>query len=189
MTPSTADIVGLLNQCQNGNRKSQELLYRQFYGYAMGICLRYSYQREEAVEILNDSFLKVFTKAHQYRPDVPFKMWLRRILINTALDYHRANQKYRFQDDISRAESIPVAESSALDRISHEELIGMVQQLTPAYRLVFNLYVIDGYTHEEIASQLGISAGTSKSNLARAREQLKQLLSRRGHEEYGRTSR
>jgi RNA polymerase sigma factor (sigma-70 family) len=189
MTSPPADITGLLLECQNGNRKSQELLYRQFYGYAMGICLRYSYQREDAVEILNDSFLKVFTKSHQYRPDVPFKMWLRRILINTALDYHRMHNKHRFHEDVSQAEAVPVAEATALDQISHEELMGMVQQLTPAYRMVFNLFVIDGFSHEEIAGQLGISVGTSKSNLARAREQLKQFLARRNHGECARTSR
>ncbi|WP_128546674.1 RNA polymerase sigma factor [Larkinella soli] len=182
MTVPSPDIAGLLKDCQNGNRRSQEQLYRQFYGYAMGICLRYSYNRDEAVEILNDGFMKVFTRTSLYRPEVPFKMWLRRIMINTALDYYRQHLKHRYHEDISQAGDLPNAEASALDQLSHEELMEVVQLLTPAYRVVFNLYAIDGFTHEEIAGQLGISVGTSKSNLARARDQLKQLLIRRCHE-------
>ncbi|WP_266368877.1 RNA polymerase sigma factor [Tellurirhabdus rosea] len=184
----TADIPALLTECQSGNRKSQERLYREFYGYAMGICLRYSYSREDAVEILNDSFLKVFTRAHQYRPEVPFKLWLRRILINSAVDYHRQQQKHRFHEDIGRADQLPTVEANALEQITHSELLDMIRQLSPAYRLVFNLYVIDGFSHEEIAAQLQISIGTSKSNLSRAREQLKSMLTRRDHATYGRTS-
>lgn len=189
MASPSPDIARLLQECQDGSRRSQEQLYRQFYGYAMGICLRYSHNRDEAVEILNDGFMKVFTRTNLYRPEVPFKMWLRRILINTALDYYRHNLKHRYHDDISQADNVPDVDASALDQISHEELMKIVQQLTPAYRMVFNLYVIDGYTHDEIAEQLSISAGTSKSNLARAREQLKQLLIRRCHGEFARTSR
>jgi RNA polymerase sigma factor (sigma-70 family) len=189
MTPKTDDITVLLQECLNGNRKSQERLYREFYGYAMGICMRYSSNREDAVEILNDSFLKVFTRAHQYRAEVQFKLWLRRILINAALDYHRIHQKHRFHEDIGRAEQLPTVEANALEQITHSELLDLIRQLSPAYRLVFNLYVIDGFTHEEIAGQLQISVGTSKSNLARAREQLRILLTRRNHVECGRTTR
>ena len=189
MTVPSPDIAGLLKECQHGNRRSQEQLYRQFYGYAMGICVRYSYSRDEAVEILNDGFMKVFTRSDQYRTEVPFKMWLRRIMINTALDYYRLNLKHRYHEDIDQAGQLPDVEASVLDQLSYEELMEVVQLLTPAYRMVFNLYAIDGYTHEEIASQLTISIGTSKSNLARAREQLKQLLKRRCHGEFARTSR
>ncbi|MGV3557654.1 RNA polymerase sigma factor [Larkinella arboricola] len=189
MTVPSPDIAGLLQECQNGNRRSQELLYRQFYGYAMGICLRYSHNRDEAVEILNDGFMKVFTRSNLYRSEVPFKLWLRRIMINTALDYYRQNLKHRYHEDIDQASQLPGVDASALDQLSHEELMEVVQLLTPAYRMVFNLYAIDGYSHEEIAGQLNISVGTSKSNLARAREQLKQLLIRRYHGEFARTSR
>ncbi|GAB3266719.1 sigma-70 family RNA polymerase sigma factor [Larkinella harenae] len=189
MTVPSPDIAGLLQECQRGNRRSQEQLYRQFYGYAMGICLRYSYNREEAVEILNDGFMKVFTRSDQYRPEVPFKMWLRRIMINTALDYYRHNLKHRYHEDIDQAIQLPDVDANAVEQLSHEELMEVVQLLTPAYRMVFNLYAIDGFSHDEIAGQLNISVGTSKSNLARAREQLKQLLIRRYHGEFARTSR
>lgn len=183
-----ADIIQLLEECQHGNRKSQERLYRQFYGYAMGICMRYAYDREEAVEILNDSFLKVFTRTHQYRPEVPFRLWLRRIVINSAIDHNRQYQKHRYHEDIHQAQQIPDAEANGFEQISHDELMEMVRQLSPSYRLVFNLYVIDGYSHDEIAQKLNISTGTSKSNLARAREQLKNKILRRCHEGYTRTS-
>lgn len=171
----------LLEGCRQGDRLSQELLYRQFYGFAMAICMRYTQQRDEAMEVLNDSFLKVFSKSELYDPSKPFKAWLRRILINTALDNYRQNVKHYYHDDLDNTHQ--VADTATADHdISYEELITMVQQLSPAYRTVFNLYVIDGFTHEEIAEQLNISSGTSKSNLARAKEQLRKMLKERNYE-------
>lgn len=171
----------LLEGCRRGDRLSQELLYRQFYGFAMAICTRYTQQRDEAIEVLNDSFLKVFTKSELYDPSKPFKAWLRRIIINTALDYYRHHVKHYYHEDLDNNQQVADTHTADHD-ISYEELIGMVQQLSPAYRAVFNLYVIDGYTHEEIAEQLDISSGTSKSNLARAKEQLRKFLKERNYE-------
>ena len=172
---TTDRLQMLLEGCLRGDRKSQELLYKQFYGYAMSICMRYARGRDEALEILNDGFLKVFTRTAQYDSERSFKGWLRRIMINTALDYYRQQVKHYHHQDVEEAQAAPV-EATAIGDLSHEELIGMIARLTPAYRLVFNLYGIDGYTHEEIAQQLGISSGTSKSNLARARMHLKEMV-------------
>lgn len=172
----------LLEGCRKSDRLSQELLYRQFYSYAMSVCLRYTRDKDEAIEILNDGFLKVFTKSELYDPDKSFKAWLRRIMINTALDYYRQNVKHYYHEGIEEAGNIADRASAADNNITYEELIGLVQQLSPAYRTVFNLYVIDGYSHEEIAEHLDISTGTSKSNLARAREQLKKMLKERNYE-------
>ncbi len=172
---TTDHLQMLLDGCLRGDRKCQELLYQQFYGYAMSICMRYARSRDEALEILNDGFLKVFTRTARYDPERSFKGWLRRILINTALDHYRQQVKHYYHEDTAEAVAAPV-EASAISEMSHAELIGLIARLSPAYRLVFNLYVIDGFTHEEIAQQLGISAGTSKSNLARARMHLKEMV-------------
>lgn len=188
--PAIPPLPDLLAGCLRNHRRSQELLYRQFYGYAMGICLRYAPTREGAREVLNDGFLKVFTRLEQYEPTQPFKGWLRRILINTAVDHYRQEVRHFYHDTIERAESSPVVESADVySQLAHDELMGLIQRLSPAYRLVFNLYVIDGFTHEEIAGQLGISIGASKSNLARARENLRQLLKQLHHDEYARANR
>lgn len=183
-----AALSELLAGCARNQRRSQELLYRKFYGYAMGICLRYTNTREQALDVLNDGFLKVFTRLDQYNPDQPFKNWLRRILINTALDQYRQEVRHYYHDDVGVAEQMPAHQPDALSTLAHEELIGMIQQLSPAYRVVFNLYVIDGFSHDEIAAQLGISAGTSKSNLARARENLKQMLQKKSLIDHARVS-
>jgi RNA polymerase sigma factor (sigma-70 family) len=178
----------LLAGCARNQRRSQELLYRKFYGYAMGVCLRYTATREQALEVLNDGFLKVFTRLEQYNPEQPFKSWLRRILINTALDQYRQEVRHYYHEDVTAADQNPTQQADAHSILAHEELIALIQQLSPAYRVVFNLYIIDGFTHDEISSQLGISVGTSKSNLARARENLKQMLQKKSLIEYARVS-
>ena len=181
----------LLEGCLRNDRKCQELLYKQFSGHAMGVCMRYVPNREEAVEVVNDGFLKIFQKVQMYDADKPFKLWLRRIMINTAMDHYRQNAKFQHHEDISVAENVIASSdnNNAYSQLAHEELIELIQQLTPAYRTVFNLYVIDGYSHEEIAQKLGISEGTSKSNLARARENLRNMLLKKGSNEYARVTR
>ncbi len=154
----------------------------------MGVCLRYTATREQAVEVLNDGFLKVFTRLEQYNPDQPFKSWLRRILINTALDQYRQEVRHYYHDDVSVAEQIPTPQPDAHSTLAYDELIGLIQRLSPAYRIVFNLYVMDGFSHDEIAAQLDIAVGTSKSNLARARENLKQMLQKKSLIEHARVS-
>ena len=188
-TPAIPPLPDLLAGCLRQHRRSQEMLYRQFYGYAMSVCLRYTQTREEAVEVLNDGFFKVFTKLDHYDPAQPFKPWLRRVLINTATDYYRQALPHYYQNDLLAAEHVSSSEADALSGLSHEYLLSLVQQLTPAYRLVFNLYAIDGYSHDEIARQLSISVGASKSNLARARENLRLMLQKKTTDEYGRVAR
>lgn len=180
----------LLAGCLRNHRRSQELLYKQFYGYAMSVCLRYAPTRDGALEVLNDGFLKVFTRLDQYEPTQSFKGWLRRILINTAVDHYRQEVRHFYHEDVEQADQIAGTESiDAYSQLAHEELMRLIQQLSPAYRLVFNLYVIDGFSHDEIAAQLGISVGASKSNLARARENLRQLLKQLNYDEYARANR
>lgn len=165
----------LLEGCKRHDRESQRMLYQHHYAYAMSICLRYSRTKEEAKEILNDGFMKVFSKVDQYNPDTSFLGWLRRIMINTAIDHYRKEVKHYDQATIEFHQPF-VTTASAIEELTHQELMAMVQQLTPGYRAVFNLYAIDGYNHKEIAEILGISEGTSKSNLMKAREVLKTKL-------------
>ncbi|MBC8154076.1 MAG: RNA polymerase sigma factor [Bacteroidetes bacterium] len=182
-------MADLLAGCLGNQRQSQELLYKQFYGYAMSICLRYTRTREEALDVLNDGFLKVFTKLDQYNPELPFKAWVRRIMINTALDHYRQAVHHQHADLGQATEHVPASSADAYSQLAYEELLGLIGHLSPAYRLVFNLYVIDGYSHEEIATQLTISVGTSKSNLARARENLRAMLQKKTNNEYAKVAR
>ena len=165
----------LLLGCKKNDRESQRLLYQHYYGYAMSICVRYCRSYEESKEIVNDGFMKVFKKLDQHETESSFKAWLRRIMINSAIDHYRKELKHSHQVSLGEMQA-GIVFNNVLDDLSYAELIGMVQKLSPAYRAVFNLHVIDGFTHEEISSILGISEGTSKSNLMKARENLKKML-------------
>ncbi len=184
VTDTESKEVGeLLRGCLQESRDAQRKLYKLFFGYAMSICLRYSKDAEEAKEVLNDGFLKVFTRLKQYDPQKPFKGWLRRIMINTALDNYRHNLRHYHLADLETVE--PAADTfDVLQQLNYEYLISLIRLLSPGYRAVFNLYVIDGYTHEEISAILGISVGASKSNLSKARANLRAALNKsRIHED------
>lgn len=172
---SEEEVSQLIKGCLTQDRKCQKLLYKTFYGFTMGICLRYAGNRYEASEIMNQGFYKVFTNLTKYDQNKPFKGWLGRIMMNTSIDYYRANLKQAYTEELDKAENISDGDL-ADQKINYEDLIAMVQQLPHAYRAVFNLFVIDGYTHEEIAGLLGINAGTSKSNLFKARRRLQQMI-------------
>jgi RNA polymerase sigma-70 factor (ECF subfamily) len=131
---------------------------------------------EESKEIVNDGFMKVFQKLDQHDTESSFKAWLRKVMINSAIDHYRKEVKHHHHAVLDHGLISGMVDNSALDDLSYAELIGMIQQLSPAYRAVFNLYVIDGFTHREISGILGISEGTSKSNLMKARENLKRVI-------------
>ena len=141
----------------------------------MSICLRYAQSKEEAQEVMNDGFLKVFTKLDTFDRQKSFQMWLRRIMINTSIDYYRRRDKNTQPYDINNAKHTPDG-SDVIGEITEKEILDMVQELPQSYRMVFNLYVIEGYKHEEIASMLGVHVGTSKSNLAKARKHLQNKI-------------
>lgn len=141
----------------------------------MSICLRYSSNRSEARIILNDGFLKVFNNLQKFDAEKPFEPWIGRIMSNTAIDHYRAELKHMNLVDI--AEIDEVFEHATIEhKLYYDELIKLVQQLPPSYRTVFNLYAVEGLTHEEIAKKLKISVGGSKSNLFKARKRLRELL-------------
>ena len=169
-------LKDILKGCLKADRKSQELLYKQFFGFAMSICLRYINNKEEALEILNDAFLKVFLKIDKYDFERPFSVWLKRIVVNTAIDAYRSQNKHHNHLDIETVFNLPKEEETPMQKMSYEDLILLTKKLPKNYQLNFNLYVIEGFPHEEIAKMMNISVGTSKSNVSRAREILRNLL-------------
>jgi RNA polymerase sigma factor (sigma-70 family) len=168
--------------CALNQRESQKKIYNSFYGYAMAICDRYTSRQEDSIEILNDGFLKIFKEIHHYAPAYAdevssFKGWLRKIMIYTSIDHFRKNNKHKATTELDTAlYHLETNQESAFEKISYDEIIRFIQHLTPVYRAVFNLFIIEGMSHEEIASQLGISVGTSKSNLSKARKQMQKIL-------------
>ncbi|HEX8427760.1 RNA polymerase sigma factor [Hymenobacter sp.] len=187
----SALLTTILAGCQKLEQASQRRLYMLYYSYGLSVCLRYLHDRDVALEAVNDGFMKVFQELPRYdtvrHADVSGSLrgWIRKIMVHTAIDRFRATSRHAFQADLdSVAHSHADSGHSPIDSLSFEELLQLIAQLTPAYRAVFNMYVIDGYTHEEIGSQLGISVGASKSNLFKAREHLKTLLKKNKHHAY-----
>ena len=181
---SADELTYHVEACGRNSRESQKTLYVSFYGYAMAICDRYTKNQDDSVEILNDGFLKIFRDIHNYKPayaDVigSFKGWLRKIMVYTAIDHFRKRQKHQVVTQMDNVVyEMSAVQEDALEKISYEEIIRAVQLLSPGYRAVFNLFVIEGWNHEQIGEQLGISSGTSKSNLSKARRQLQKILSK-----------
>ncbi|RZK01859.1 MAG: RNA polymerase sigma factor [Flavobacterium sp.] len=165
----------LIEGCVKKERKSQKELYRLYYGYSLRICLRYAKNKDEAVEVVNDGFMKVFTHIARYQANQSFNSWLSTIMINTAIDHYRKRIKKLEMEELNDQHQVEDREN-ILSNINYEDLINLVQKLSHAYRTVFNLFAIDGYTHEEISVLLQISVGASKSNLFKARENLKRML-------------
>jgi RNA polymerase sigma-70 factor (ECF subfamily) len=146
--------------------------------------MRYAYTKDDMNEIVNDGFLKIFKELHTFKAvfddkEISLKGWIKRIMINTSIDHHRKYHKQKMMSgsqDETAIEKTEYHSETALDKLSYEEIMKKVHSLSPVYRTVFNMHVIDGLTHEEIASQLGISVGTSKSNLFKAKANLKKML-------------
>jgi len=170
------ELQQIIDGCIEQDRHSQELLYKKLYGFAMNICLRYANNKYEAVDVLNEGFFKAFTNIEKYDKSWPFKAWLSKIMYNASIDYYRTNLKWNQLVGFERSD-IKVNEVSVEHKLDYEDLLKIIQQLPPTYRIVFNLYAVDGYSHEEIAEMLGITASTSRSNLHKARVKLQQMLS------------
>ncbi len=169
------DFESIVVACRAGNASAQRALYKQFFGYAKSICLRYSATVEEAEEVLNEGFLKVFQHLDQYDLNQPFKAWLRTILVNTAISYYR---KYHKTDPALALESVPEVPfaDNVVERLTADEILGFVQQLPPLWRTVFNLHVVDGYSLREIADLLPANEATVRSHFLRARQRLQQVI-------------
>ncbi len=171
------NIQHIISGCIKNKRKSQHELYNLYYAYGISIGIRYVKSESDALEILNDAFMKVFSNIKKFKKEQPFKPWFRRIVVNTAINHMKKNHKLKLQAELDEAYNLASRED-ILSKIGYQELIKLVQSLSTAYRTVFNMYAIDGYKHEEISRELGITVGTSKSNLFKARMVLQKMISK-----------
>jgi RNA polymerase sigma factor (sigma-70 family) len=165
-----SEIKNIISGCLKGNRRDQELLYRRHAAKLYAVCLQYSGNDEEARDILQEGFIKIFENLVHYKHEGSFEGWVRRIIVNTALERFRSKHNlYRIDDinDIAEPNAEPDNEDYA--GLEAVDLMQIIRELPPKYRMVFNLYAIEGYSHKEISKMVNISEGTSKSNLSRAR--------------------
>lgn len=171
--------IDLITACIRKERKAQYELYKLVFRYLMSICIRYTHSYEDASEALNTGFLKILNNMEKYRADVPFKAWIRKIMVNVLIDEYRKQKKEK--ENISMAleyaEHTPLVEiNDAISKMDAERIHRLIMELPPVSQKVFNLFVVDGFEHKEIATMLGISEGTSKWHLHNSRELLKEKL-------------
>ena len=175
-------VKKLVEACVRGERRSQELFYKAFYGKMLSVCMRYSRNREEAQDVLHDGMIKVFLKLESFENKGSLEGWVRRIIVNNAIDFVRSRRDFYLgqeQDyliDEMVDDTVNERELERVRELKVEKLIELIQKLSPAYQMVFNLYAIENMTHKEIAEKLNINIGTSKSNLAKAKMRLKELV-------------
>jgi RNA polymerase sigma factor (sigma-70 family) len=166
------DIRKIIDACVSGDSRASERLYRMLAPKMFGVCLRYAKDSAEAEDNLQDGFITVFTKLKDFRHEGSFEGWVRRIMINTSLDRFRKHQPVHYVEEVLDRD-MATHPDEAMAEMPLDDLVKMIGELPPQYRMVFNLYVMEGYTHQEIGKELGITEGTSKSNLSRAREILR----------------
>lgn len=176
------EIENIIVGCVHQKRDSQKLFYKKYYGLAYSICIRYGNREDDVVEVINDGFLKIFKHIEQFKPnhhniEISVMAWIKKIMIHTSIDRFRKEKKHSFVSELK--DDLPIGQvmvESVIDKLAYTDIIRLIHQLSPVYRTVFNLYVIDGFTHSEIAEQLHISVGTSKSNLSKAKTNIQKML-------------
>jgi RNA polymerase sigma factor (sigma-70 family) len=165
----------LVKGCVKGNRRYQELLYLKFCRKMMGVCYRYSRSKEESEDLLQEAFIRVFSRLHQFRHEGSLEGWIRKVVLSTIYDnFRKKNYMIVLSSFDSYEETVDT--SDFMSEVDFEELVNTIKELSPGYRTVFNMYAVEGYTHREIASILGISVGTSKSQYSAARRILQNKL-------------
>lgn len=172
----------LVKKCLEGDLRAQRALFDKFATKMLGVCIRYTKDVEEAEDVLQDGFVKVFTKLDRYNGEGVLEGWIRRIMVNTALDQLRKNAK--FQDDVSldKVDFKLERDGHILESLVEEDLLKLINEMPPGYKAVFNMFAIEGYSHKEIADEMGISENTSKSQYSRARAYLQIKLEELGIE-------
>ncbi len=177
----------IIEECKAGKQSAFGELYKLYASPMLGVCFRYSKNRNDAEDILQEGFIKVFQKINTYNGTGVFEGWLRRIMVNTAINHYKANLKYAYQEEITDRNNGVDFINKSKDKIFVEEpvsknqIMAIVQKLPDGYRMIFNMYVLDGMTHKEIADDLSISVNTSKSQLSKSRRMLRKLIT----EKYG----
>lgn len=178
----------LVKRCAGGDLRCQELLYRRYFSFAMSVCVRYTGDENEAMEIVNDSYMKVLDSVSDYDSSRPFKSWYGKILVNTAIDHYRKNLKHNDYIPINSIADTGDHEPEIETKLSANDILTLFSRLPVNYRMTFNLFEIEGYTHEEIGQMMGVTASTSRANLARAKKMLRELYmkyatqGKKGHE-------
>ncbi len=183
MLNQRSDLDSIIKGCIEQDRKAQQLLHQKYYRRFMAICLRYTANFDQAEDILQSSFIKIFNNISKYKSEGSFDGWMKRIVVNTAIDYYRV-KKTDFillpeDQELERFEVYDETEEEPEYPYTPAQIMEAIQSLTPAYKAVFNLYVLEEYSHKEIAEMLGISLGTSKSNLLKAKLKLKKILEKK----------
>lgn len=175
-------VKDIIDDCVAGKRAAQKKLFEAFYGKMLGVCLRYTKDKDAAQEVVQEGFIKVFEKLSEFDFSGSFEGWMRRIMTNASIDAIRSKKRKAFSTDedfILEQNSLypeDKNEDEYLNKLKAEEAMEAIQQLSPAYQTVFNLYVIENYSHKEIAEILDITEGSSKSNLAKAKQNLRKIL-------------
>ncbi len=171
------ELEKIISGCISKERKAQDAFFKTYNGLLFGVCLRYTKNRFEAEDVLQEGLVKIYKNMHMYSEGKSFEGWIRRIMINTAITYYRKMQKHAYHEDVSEV-SVASSDSELFSEceFTKEELLNTINELPTGYRTVFNLYIIEGYKHKEIAEQLGIDINTSKSQLSRAKKLLQQKL-------------
>lgn len=175
------DEYDLVDGCAKGVPSAQRLLYDRFSKRMFGVCLRYAKDNDEAQDILQDGFVKVFNKIEKFKKEGSLEGWIRRIMVNTALDQIRKNKRESMNVEIDRVEFMLTKENHIVENLMAEDLLKMIQELPLGYRTVFNLFAIEGFSHKEIAEELGISENTSKSQYSRAKSFMRDVLEKNNY--------
>ena len=174
---SSEELKVLIDGCKAQKPAAQRLMYARFSGQLFATAIRHTNSREDAEDVLQDSFVKIFKHIKSYREDFSFEGWMRRIVVNTAITHYRKNQKHNRHQDIDDVPATPRDMENKVDpEFTADELEFAIAQLPLGYRTVFCMYVIEGFKHHEIAEQLGVDVNTSKSQLSRARKYLQRVL-------------
>lgn len=179
LTHDLLDETSLVTACARGERWAQKALYESYFHQLLPVCNRYAANSSEAMDLLHEGFIKIFKNIDRYQPNTSLGAWMRRLTINTCIDQYRKEVRRR-TEDVDASFDLSTDEADAVSQCSEKEILAAVQQLSPVYRTIFNLYAIEGFSHKEIGEQLGITESTSRSNLVKARQKLKGALTNFG---------
>jgi len=166
----------LAKGCLEGNREAQQALFKQYARKMLAVCARYTESREEAEDVLQEGFIKVFEKMHQWQATGSLGGWIRSVMVNMALTYIRSRKKWKEHTDLDAAENLDAEDFNALGQMSANEILALIEKMPPGYKAVFNLFAIEGYGHKEIGELMGISENTSKTQYLKAKAWLKKAI-------------
>jgi RNA polymerase sigma-70 factor (ECF subfamily) len=175
----------LIKKCASGNSLAQKTFYEKFAGKMMGVCLRYAKDYNEAQDVMQDAFIKVFGKIPEYEKKGSLEGWVRRIVVNTALDSYRKNKKFQQNVAVDDVDYLLEDKSYIVEELNANDLLAIIKKLPDGYQMVFNLFAIEGYSHKEIAERLGVTESTSKSQFSRAKKLLREILLKKNIVEEG----